>query len=389
MIYKLKQLIDRNYASGNHWSRKSLAETEIYFNTNPTVKWIYEDVWHHYQALCNNKCLKLFGQSDTLSKLKDLCKKSLKKPTPPIILQGDDGIGKTNMLCEVATLVKTWLGSTVTVMLRFINLNAKCKFAHELLRSLCIQICVAYDFTGIFALYKDCYTTDKIVEWFDLACSEASKLSDNVLVVIIDDLHLLKYAVHAGGRVLTTVRWIPALLPRNVVFLATTGKNVPLERLPLKKADSVNFVQMQNYKESELIEITKSILNRCQKTITGDQETAIKKVLKQCSNPLYATLLGVEASNWSCYHTLNGQGLPTNIGAFVDDKLEKMEKLYGYDVCSNFCTYLECAHYGLTETEVMDLLNDRSDSRNEQTIAKCSFFLCSTWLLLKDYLSEL
>lgn len=388
ITYKLKQLIDKSYSSGVHWSSGSALEVETYFNSNPITRSLYVDVWHHYRELCDKKVCKIFGQSDALSKLKDLFRKSLKKQTPPIVLQSDDGLGKTTMLCETASLAKTWIGSTTNVMLRFVNLNATCKFAHEVLRSLCIQICMTYDFSSLFSTFKDCYMTEKITEWFDLVCLEASKISNTVTVILIDDVHLLKYASHGGGRVLSTVPWIPSLLPRNIVLMVTVNKNVSIDKLPLKKFDSVNIVQVQSYKDSELLDLTKSVVRNCNKIISSDQETSIKKVLKLCPSPLYSVILGAEASKWSSSHTFNGQGLPTTIGAYIEDKLQKIEKLYGYEICSNFCTYLECAHYGLTETELLDLLNESRElvlkSSNGQNVLKTGSFPFFIWSMIKE-----
>lgn len=391
---KLKNLIDVTFAiSKGHWT-KCQTNTEKLLSNNQILKNIYEEAWYHYQEVIARKPSKLFGHVDLLRKVRDLCRDAQKKAICPIILQGDDGCGKTALICEIASIVNNWLGVDVTVIVRFVNLNGTSKFVHEMIRSICLQICLAHSLDSLMTTYKDVYSADRMVEWFESCCIECAKKSGQCLVILIDDIHLLKYGHNFGGRgTLQRLAWIPSTLPQNVVILLTSNGYTTNEMLPLKKVDPKFLIKIPpSVAHGELVEIAKNVLNKYQKSVSADQLGAIRQALKSCPSPLYAGLLGYDARHWSTYHAFNGKGLPTTLNAYLEQKLNRLEKLCGTEFCSNICSYLECAMNGLTETEIFDLVSSNRDImqkfNSEQTTGRLCRLPCTFWIIFKNELGN-
>lgn len=390
---KLKTLIDVTFGSSTTNWNKCHPTTDKLLSSNQLIKSAYEDSWYPYQEVITRKPSKFMGHVDLIRKIRDLCREGQRKISNPIIIQGEDGCGKSSLLCEVANLIRSWIGAEITVVVRFVGLMGGQNIVHELLRSMCVQICVAHALDSLMATYKDVYSTDRLAEWFEQCCNEATRKSGQSLVVLIDDLHLLKYGHYLGGRKTQSpiFPWIPSGLIANVIVFVTCSNQTPLESLPIKKVDSKFIIRVpNNLSESDLLEINKGILVKYQKTITADQQGAIRQALKSCPNPLYSVTLGHEARLWSTYQAFNGKGLPLALSIYLDQKFARLEKLWGVEFCIKICSYLECAVNGLTETELFDLMSSNRELMQmmnlEEDTAKISRLPCTLWVSFKNEL---
>lgn len=80
-------------------------------------------------------------------------------------------------------------------------------------------------------------------------------------------------------------------------------------------------IQLHTLSNDELWDIVASSLHENRRTLTSDQEKAVKKALVSFPSPLYARILAKECcSCWSS--STNAPTLASNVVALFEDKLQ-------------------------------------------------------------------
>lgn len=210
--YKLKQLIDRTFGFPGQKSSRRGSGTQTngqqtsLFKGNAALKNTFDSTWLHHQHTLASRPSKFVGRTDILKKIRDTCKEAARRPVCPLIIQGDDGSGRTAMLAEIACqAASNWLiGSTVVC--RYVLLNVQSQYVHELIRSVCLQLCYAHQLDDLLNVYREYYSADKMAEWLELACSETVRKTGQPVVILIDDIHQVgdRRANHRRGSIPTS-----------------------------------------------------------------------------------------------------------------------------------------------------------------------------------------
>uniref|UniRef100_A0A915IPK9 Uncharacterized protein n=1 Tax=Romanomermis culicivorax TaxID=13658 RepID=A0A915IPK9_ROMCU len=380
LTYKMKQLIDRTYANGYDWSSlQNQPNVEYFFCTRVEIGQLFEQIRFHFDLLypfanalqqpksfsnvqlhssaVSEKCNVTWDKSECLRSISKWFSGALVAPSCPIIIQGDEGSGKSTILRRVSTFAPKWLNSEVTIVSRFINSCSSSKYAHELLRGVCIQICLTYELYPLMKYFGTAFTTDKVFRFFDQVCARASEKAAEQrrpLIILLDDLNQLKYATYASGRTFNFCPWVPRELPMNVIFVATVTKSfLNLNMLPIKP-DSSGRCHVPNISADDLFGIVKAHLSSNKRTLSSEQQQTVMKFLsfEPTPSPLLAKFLGRECATWHSNFSPPSQFLSTKMTTYFISVIEKLEKLYAHVVApfesliGAWCSYLECSRYG-------------------------------------------
>lgn len=293
MTYKLKQLIDREF------SARKLPKFD-----DPLRKRLYDEALVHLNYCIQRKCPNLIDRKEILEKLGENFQnsKSANSNAKPICIRGEEGAGKTSILCEIANQAGAWLGAEPVLITRFLNMTPAIEMAHELLLSICAQIAISYDLD--IGPCKQLVTCEKLGPWFSQILETVGK-EKTPLVILIDDLHLLKTGNFTGGSGLS---WMPTNLPPNVTIVVTFAAEHQL------KSSKFSVIDLPQLSDQSLWEISKAHLGRQQRSLTPDQQRYIQQQLKQTPNPTLATFFVDLAAHWPSNHSVqNGPGALTVI----------------------------------------------------------------------------
>ena len=116
---------------------EGITEKEAAETTDPVA----EEIFQH-STFCQNKAKSFHGRREFLDGIKETIKTVENRV---VVLHGASGCGKTSLMAKIATKLKDWLldeGSPI-VVLRFIGTSPDSSSIRLLLRSVCLQLCLA------------------------------------------------------------------------------------------------------------------------------------------------------------------------------------------------------------------------------------------------------
>ncbi|KAJ6216491.1 hypothetical protein RDWZM_007648 [Blomia tropicalis] len=368
----------------------------------------------------------------------------------PIVVTGREGAGKSTLLAQVFTYATEWLAENsdrdlVIRIVRQCGQSPSSNFASELLRSLCLQIAVAY---GLEAQLSRCSEAHELSE-LALCLQELLKkiestpgVNSSDLLIILDDLHHLQSAIQSSAL----LGWMPWHLPANVHFIVSVALEADSVLSILRsRISSENFVRLdESYTQnnSSSIDVSKgqalfsmiqcklrdekrtltlpqwdfvrqklkatgasststssSSQDTSSKTVDSLQDTALPN---ESMTPLFANMLATSVlSNWESFYV--PEYLPTNVDEIVSSILDDIEECIPYALVRRICAYLTCTKYGLREVELYLLVQETLISQvwpamnntkvNSDTATSDVYdyprSTASTWLLLKSKMRHL
>ncbi|XP_015122932.1 NACHT domain- and WD repeat-containing protein 1 [Diachasma alloeum] len=233
----------------------------------------------------------------------------------PIFIRGGKLSGKSGRLRAIYDKCESWLKQSTMRIVRFCTSTPRSAYSLELLRVLCQHIgFLSGNNDGNLPreasfnpLYLNNWLT-QILRGIEESESERAKVNDDdnnaeQLIVIIDDLHRLH---PLEGDIVAALSWLPLQLPPGIHFIITTS--ISLESLKLTP------LQKERFKCPEiLIDISEKTPD------TGDD-------------------------------------LTTRIDNDIEKAFDYMDKLIGRKAASRIGSLLACTEYGLSETEILELI---------------------------------
>lgn len=119
---------------------------------------LFEEVAQH-SICCQQLCSSLYSQTKPLNKIKSYI---TGEGNSPLVVHGQQGSGKTSLIAMAANASPSWVGPEVKVVVRFLGVTHHSSKVHQLLHSLCLQLCVIFkvDPTNV---PKVCWKTYKFI----------------------------------------------------------------------------------------------------------------------------------------------------------------------------------------------------------------------------------
>ncbi|EEB20232.1 conserved hypothetical protein [Pediculus humanus corporis] len=275
---------------------------------NKNVQEVYNEVVAH---LSINEKLNVIGRknsfwenTETLNTIRNLMVSSyLAGETSrhlPIIVHGTHLTGKSSLINDIYSNCSKWLGKNCLKILRFANITPRSSYNLELVRIIAHQLC--YVLNEAFLPKDASFDPLYINNWFQTLLRKLEESNDKIVVIIIDDLHRLN---PLDSDIVAALSWLPISLPYNVHIIATTFQ--PIEVLKLTP------VQRERFKVPEcLIELPGKF----------SLEEQMKK---------------------------------------IDEKFSTFENEFGKHVTGKLFNLISCTEFGLTETEILEILMPTND----------------------------
>ncbi|XP_050313345.1 protein qui-1 [Anthonomus grandis grandis] len=268
-------------------------------------------------TLCYGEVKKDFSSSEIHDKIKQMVEDGNQRRHTPILIYGNQGSGKTSLIQTVYRSFEKWFSCRTLRIVRSISSTPRSSYSLELLRIICQQICIALKLPEGFLPKDASFDPLYTNNWFQSLLRMFEELN-YVLGIFLDDLHL----VNPLDSDSSTLSWIPISLPKNVHIVCSSG-------LPI---DMMRFTQVQ------------------------------KEKLRQPECYIEMTIVPPYTS-------------------FVEDILEQLEKLYSREAISRLASLITCSEYGLTETEILEILMPTSDAEAIISIKDANFNFSSLCLI--------
>ncbi|CAH0392958.1 unnamed protein product [Bemisia tabaci] len=248
-------------------------------------------------SFCNKLvpfCEKLKNEA-ALATIREMLASPAPKHTP-IIVQGNHGSGKTSLLMNVYLNCEAWFGKKAMKILRFAGTTPRSSYNLELLRIICEQMNLLLQPMGLCVPLDASFDPLYINNWFQtLVRRFEEEAPSSTLIILIDDLHRLN---PLDSDIVAALSWLPIVLPKNVHLIATS--------LYAPDVLKMTPVQRERFKSAEcLIELP-------------------------CNE--------------------------SNLEREIELKLEELEKKYSRVAMARLCSFLTISEFGLTETELLELL---------------------------------
>lgn len=218
----------------------------------------------------------------------------------PYFVYGAHGTGKSGAIAEIYRNCTEWFEHVrVHRILRFAAATPRSAYNLELLRVICQQISIVFNIPEGYLPKDASFDPLYINNWFQNLIKRCEDMQNDVLFLFIDDLHRLN---PLDCDIVAALSWLPISLPWNVYLVFSIA--VPVESLRLTP------MQKERFKSGE------------------------------CLYPLATDLFPASHS----------------FDQYISGMFDRLETRFGEKGIARLATYVTCTQYGLTETELLELL---------------------------------
>ncbi|CAH0562285.1 unnamed protein product [Brassicogethes aeneus] len=289
--------------------QKSLDDEPVLKSRKKIVEENFQENITHLTT-CYGDIEKDFTNSEIFEKIKQVVENNNKTRHNPILIYGNQGSGKSSLLQLLYRNFENWFTCRSLRIVRFANSTPRSSYNLELLRIICQQICIALKLPEGFLPKDASFDPLYINNWFQSLLRNFEELNQ-VLVIFIDDLHALN---PLDTDMVSILSWLPITLPKNVHMICTTG--VDLDNLRLTPVQKEKLRNPESYFEL----------------------------------PPAASFNGV-----------------------VNEIFDKLEQNFSKPAISKLASLITCSEYGLSETEVLEILMPTSNSEAVILIEDANF----------------
>ncbi|TMW44130.1 hypothetical protein DOY81_010790 [Sarcophaga bullata] len=229
----------------------------------------------------------------------------------PYFICGTHGSGKSTLMTELYHDVTNWFQPQTRVhrIIRFASATPRSAYNLEMLRVLCQQISIIFNIPEGYLPKDASFDPLYINNWFQNLLRRIEDMNFDVLIMFIDDLHLLN---PLDCDIVAALSWLPTSLPWNVQLICST--TTPVEQL--------KFTQMQKDRFKSLEYLFDLAME--------DNRTVLRKQLSPDNN--------------------------LNFIEFLEKQFDNLELKYGRKGFGRLAAYITLSEFGLSETELLELL---------------------------------
>ncbi|XP_034478202.1 NACHT domain- and WD repeat-containing protein 1 [Drosophila innubila] len=237
----------------------------------------------------------------------------------PYFIRGAHGSGKSVLISTLYGQVAGWFSSTrVHRVIRFAKATPRSAYNLELLRVICQQISIIFNIPEGYLPKDASFDPLYISNWFQNLLRRIEDMNNDVLFLFIDDLHLLN---PLDCDIVAALSWLPTSLPWNVQIICST--TTPVEQLKFTP------MQRDRFKSAEY-----------------QFDLSLETNLTQLQRPPQC-------------------GDDVNFVAYMEQQFDELEQDYGRQAVASLAAYITCSEYGLTETELLELLMPTDDPESQ------------------------
>lgn len=296
------------------------------------------------------------GLEFLLSKIHLLLMNGAKHDHHLIILKGDPGSGKSHFLSKVCFRARELFGKDMILIPRFIGITPKSKDKQQILRDICVQL----NFVLQQNICLEEYDGSHLTNYFYGLANRISK-GQRHLMIVLDGVDNLEIPVNGENQ--NMIDWFSVKLPPKVHLIISykPGKKQFFQKLEVKTNNVLDsmviFPGWTNDRISDALTFT---LSKHKRVMAKNKEKLfIKHLLKASAFVIHNAL--VLLKDWHVNHNSINNHFPISNEEFVHRHLDQMEFKFGTVVVEAICRYITLSNFGLSETELLDILSCNND----------------------------
>uniref|UniRef100_A0A1B0AFS5 NWD1/2-like winged helix-turn-helix domain-containing protein n=1 Tax=Glossina pallidipes TaxID=7398 RepID=A0A1B0AFS5_GLOPL len=271
---------------------------------------IFHEHSTHLRTLHEHQMARALVSSTVPSRLKQNLMNNFRNGSrhAPYFICGAHGSGKSALITSLYEDVPNWFQPNTRVhrVIRFAAASPRSAYNLELLRVICQQISIIYNIPEGYLPKDASFDPLYINNWFQNLLRRVEDMNNHILFLFIDDLHLLN---PLDCDIVAALSWLPTSLPWNVQLICTSTP--PVEQLKF------TLMQKDRFKSVE-----------------------------------YLFNLAAEENETILKHEVNEESFED----FLEKKFTHLELRWGKKGFSRLACYITLSEYGLSETELLELL---------------------------------
>ncbi|XP_053312007.1 NACHT domain- and WD repeat-containing protein 1 [Spea bombifrons] len=317
----------------------------------PWLGWLMQEVTHHL-TMSRMKSEIFCGRQELLQCIMSHVKDD--HVCSPLVIYGASGSGKTALLCKVFEILRLAAPSDggPTLILRLLGTSPQSSEIHDVLKSICYQVCLSLDLSLPSAQITNIYS--ETVRFFHQLLNTASETRAEPLVVILDSLDQLSTSEGAHH-----LHWLPKECPANVHIIVSTlpDEGGILNTLREFIPDPQSFLEVQPLSPEQGGQMIEMLLSSVGRKLTTAQLDIVLSSFKMCGQPLQLRLAFDEAKRWSSYTSPSELKIATSTKDAVHQLYQRLEQIHGKILVSHALGYIVTSRSGLSEAELKDVLS--------------------------------
>ena len=304
--------------------------------TNATDALLYEVA--HHERYISQRIQWFQGREDVLKQAKESITDAEKRK--PIVIHGEPGYGKSYIMAKLAHSMPDTLNKECVVVVRFLSTSPNSCLITDVLVSICLQICEAFDLRDFDGGVSDNF--NHMCNYFEALLKDvSSRLYGNHLVVILDGVNKL-----SSNDPSHDLKWLPRVLPPCVhVIISTTPNDCDilttlLDVFPPECFIRVDDVQLAKQASIDIFTALKENTNR---TLTPNQENQLLGAFSYCTQPLYVRVLFDIVKSWKSYENMENFQITETLHKMIISLFDRMENCHGEVMTAKALSYMCCA----------------------------------------------
>ncbi|XP_054275892.1 NACHT and WD repeat domain-containing protein 2-like [Macrosteles quadrilineatus] len=258
-----------------------------------------------------------------------------------VVLHGVPGCGKTTLLARAAQCCHSWLPDCAVVV-RTANISPQSSTLEQLLRTITIQCSILSTGSQVWLRHN----VETYAEHLPKILETASL--QRTIIIIVDGVDQLQEYGTVG------VDWLPSPLPQNVKIILSISQDIALlQKMKTRLGISGVFIQIPDLDKAEAESILLSSVMEYNHSVNSHVQECVVTSVKACTLPLYVKVLAWQTSWCDTEHNIEPQG---KVDQQLSVMLSQLEEKLGKEQVSLAIGLLSSAKYGLTDSEMLDLL---------------------------------
>ena len=328
------------------WSIQETSTSQKTLDSFYLTSLVHEALAHLHHL--NDVCDVTVERRSILSEIKSRLRSSMtldntaNEGHPPIVLHGEQGVGKTCVMARLHSKISHWFGSDCVRVTRFVGITHNSSHVFDLVLSLAQQIAHAYSIT----LPRDLQlkSMSKLASIFLKLLRRVSAQPQTrcqPLFILLDNLDALSSLYNAHNPT-----WLPSLLPEHVYLIVsvTQSSDVMYSRLKAHIKSAESFVPLQGFSVTSASSYVDLFVTSRQRRVTAEQRQTILNMARGAENsPLYMWLILSQAVYWDASFAPSELALGKTASAAAECIVTKLMTTHGRTLTSFTLAYITIA----------------------------------------------
>ncbi|XP_010151382.1 PREDICTED: NACHT and WD repeat domain-containing protein 1 [Eurypyga helias] len=269
-----------------------------------------------------------------------------------LILYGPPGCGKTAVMCKLSERVQAALAHDTVAVIRLLGTSQLSSAIHSLLRDICLQVCLAFDFPQPPTQAKQ--AGSDLVLFLSKLLLAVSHCGTRTLVLFLDSVERL-----LPGNGAHRFHWLPEDCPpkAHIIISISTAEPDILKALQHVVPEAEAYFEVEPLPCEEGEEMLEMLLASERRRLSPAQWAYFHQSFPRGGQALLFKLAFREARKWASYTPPSELVIASTAQDAMHRLCERLEKSHGTLLVAHVLGYIASSQNGLSDMELKDILS--------------------------------